>query len=206
MLFLVKSPPPLPGLILLEGQCVISGHQREGWSGGTVPSGLPLPHAHLPRRKHTWRVPPSSHHLAWGHQAGYRQGREGPLFLRGACMCLPPALAGLSPYLLLGFSTHRGFFSLLAPSAACSDSCDSVGGISFLSQPHRSGDLSSGLHRVSTPATLASSIPPPPQCWHLSWGHGFLFLEHWLVFLLPAFPPFFRAPCLSCQSRLGAWV
>ena len=47
--------------------------------------------------------------------------------------------------------------------------------------------LSSGSPTGMETGRLPSSMVPfPPQCPHLPGGPGFLFPEHWLVFLLPA--------------------
>lgn len=83
--------------------------------------------------------------------------------MRSACLCVPPALAGLSNYFLdlptQKFSTPVAF-PLLSPLSSLQRLLRSVGGITSLSRPHRNGGLSSGLHGMSTTSAALPSYSP----------------------------------------------
>lgn len=175
----------------------------------------------------TWMAPGSSP-LALGqstvpraHTPGPKQSLvHGPQERRGwawagrtRAPCLgEKRLLQLSPSLsnyLLGLPPRA--FQLLRlflpshPSARCSCTCDSVGGITVFSQPRGSGDLSrlacTGCPSLGSTGFLHPSPPSASTCPGLS----SLSTPRSACFLLPL-PPRLGTLCLLCQSRVEAQV
>lgn len=114
---------------------------------------------------------------SWGPSGspwlGEGWAEEGPF-----AWCFPAAPTGLCVYLLhlkpapQGSSTHHGFSSHLAPQLAAAMLVIPYGGITVLTQPHRSGDPT---HLAAQGVYLSSTFcTPSPQCQHLSRGPPFL--------------------------------
>lgn len=116
-------------------------------------------------------------------------------------MCFPPALAGLFTYFLdlptEGFSTQVAFPPLSRLSSRQRLLCLSVASLSF-SQPLRHGGLS---HLAGTGCLPQQPYLVPPPAPSARTSPGALFLEHWLAFLLPAFPP---SPLVGSDAHSGS--